>query len=71
MIAFHGRLSFRQYLPAKTTKYHIKVWEVCDSHNDHCFDLRSNLGRPSSQGGNETREVELGKKTVLEQMETL
>ena len=26
MIAFRGRLSFRQYLPLKPTKYGIKVW---------------------------------------------
>ena len=26
MIAFKGRLSFRQYIPAKPTKYGIKVW---------------------------------------------
>lgn len=27
MIAFKGRLSFKQYLPAKPTKFGIKVWE--------------------------------------------
>ena len=26
MIAFRGQLSFRQYIPAKPTKYGIKVW---------------------------------------------
>ena len=33
MIAFRGRLSFRQYLPAKPTKYGIKVWVREDSTN--------------------------------------
>lgn len=27
MIAYKGRLSFKQYLPAKPTKFGIKVWE--------------------------------------------
>ena len=31
MIAFRGRLSFRQYMPAKPTKYGIKVWMAADS----------------------------------------
>ena len=31
MIAFKGRLSFRQYMPAKPTKYGIKVWMCADS----------------------------------------
>ena len=71
MIAFRGRLSFRQYLPAKPTKYGIKVWEVCDSRNGYCFDFDVYLGRPTGPGGNETREVELGKKTVLKLTEKL
>jgi len=33
MIAFQGRLSFRQYMPAKPTKYGIKVWTAADSSN--------------------------------------
>ena len=31
MISFKGRLSFRQYMPAKPTKYGIKVWMCADS----------------------------------------
>ena len=69
MTAFRGRLSFRQYLPAKPTKYGIRVWEVCDSRNGYCFDFDVYLGRPTSPGGSETRKVELGKKTVLKLME--
>ena len=33
MIAFKGRLSFRQYMPAKPTKYGIKVSMAADSSN--------------------------------------
>lgn len=31
MIAFKGRLSIRQYMPAKPTKYGIKVWMTANS----------------------------------------
>ncbi|XP_021354858.1 piggyBac transposable element-derived protein 4-like [Mizuhopecten yessoensis] len=33
LIAFRGRLGFRQYLPAKPTKYGVKVWMSADSEN--------------------------------------
>ena len=33
MIGFKGRLSFRQYMPAKPTKYGIKVWMAADASN--------------------------------------
>ena len=35
MIAFKGRLLFRQYLPAKPTKYGIKVWMAADASNGY------------------------------------
>ena len=35
MIAFRGTLAFRQYMPAKPTKYGIKVWVRADSHNGY------------------------------------
>ena len=31
MIAYKGRLSFRQLMPAKPTKYGIKVWMAADA----------------------------------------
>ena len=31
MIKFKGRLSFRQYLPAKPTKWGVKLWNLADS----------------------------------------
>ena len=33
MIGFKGRLSFHQYMPAKPTKYGIKVWMAADASN--------------------------------------
>ena len=51
MISFRGCLSFRQYLPAKRTKYGVKVWEICDARNGYCFDFDVYLGRPTDPGG--------------------
>ena len=39
MIFFNGRLSFKQYIPSKPTKWGIKCWEICDSSNGYCLDF--------------------------------
>lgn len=44
MIVFKGRLSFRQYLPAKPTKYGIKVWMAADSSNGYVVNFSVYLG---------------------------
>ena len=44
MIAFKGRLSFRKYLPAKLTKYGIKVWMAADSSNGYVVNFSVYLG---------------------------
>ena len=49
MIAFKGRLSFRQYLPAKPTKYGIKVWMAADASNGYVVNFSVYLG---SEGQN-------------------
>ena len=45
MIAFKGRLSFRQYMPAKPTKYGIKVWLTADSSNGFVLNHKVYLGK--------------------------
>lgn len=45
MIAFKGRLSFRQYMPAKPTKYGIKVWMAADSKNGYVSNFSVYLGK--------------------------
>ena len=45
MIAFNGRLSFKQYIPSKPTKWGIKCWEVCDSTNGYCLDFNVYTGK--------------------------
>ncbi|XP_022805006.1 piggyBac transposable element-derived protein 4-like [Stylophora pistillata] len=45
MIGFRGRLSFRQYMPAKPTKYRIKVWMAADSSNGYVLNFDVYLGK--------------------------
>ena len=71
MIAYRGRLSFRQYLPAKPTKYNITVWEACDARNGFCFNFDVYLCRPTGPRGMKAQESALGKKTVLKLTEKL
>lgn len=40
MIAYKGRLSFKQYLPAKPTKFGIKVWERASPRNGYCHEFQ-------------------------------
>jgi hypothetical protein len=35
MIAFTGRLGFKQYVPLKPTKWGIKVWMRADPNNGY------------------------------------
>ena len=49
MIAFKGRLKFRQYMPAKPTKYGIKVWMAADAANGYVLNFEVYEG---SQEGN-------------------
>lgn len=45
MVAYRGRLSFRQYLPAKPTKYGIKVWMRASSTSGYCHEFQVYTGR--------------------------
>jgi hypothetical protein len=45
MVAYKGRLSFRQYLPAKPTKFGIKVWMRADSKSGYCHEIQVYQGR--------------------------
>eukprot|EP00112_Aurelia_sp_Birch-Aquarium-sp1_P014971 Seg3276.2 transcript_id=Seg3276.2/GoldUCD/mRNA.D3Y31 product="PiggyBac transposable element-derived protein 4" protein_id=Seg3276.2/GoldUCD/D3Y31 len=60
MIAFRGRVDFRQYLPAKPMKYGIKVWMRADSHNGYCNEFDVYLGKPKDG----QRQVGLGRQVV-------
>lgn len=61
MIAFKGRLSFKQYLPAKPTKFGIKVWERADPHNGYVHEFQIYTGKSDTAGA---REEGLGTRVV-------
>jgi hypothetical protein len=49
MIKWTGRLSFKQYLPAKPIKRGIKVWMHCDADTVFLTDFDIYLGRATQQ----------------------
>ena len=51
MIAFRGRLSFKQYIPTKPTMYSIKVWMAADSSNRYVLNFDFYLGKEANQCG--------------------
>ena len=55
MIAFKGRLSFRQYLPAKPTKYGIKVWMPANASNGYVKNLCLPRKRRAKQANSRPR----------------
>ena len=61
MVKYRGRLSFRQYLPAKPTKYGIKVWMRADPQNGYCNEFQVYTGK---ENGNS--EMGLGSRVVCD-----
>ena len=59
MIAFTGRLGFKQYVPLKPTKRGIKVWMRADPHNGYVNDLQVYTGKE-----NDVPERGLGERIV-------
>lgn len=49
MIGFRGKLSFRQYMPAKPTRHGIKVWMAADSSNGYVLNYDVYLGKEANQ----------------------
>lgn len=45
MVAFRGRLGFRQYMPAKPIKYGINVWMRADPYNGYVNEYQIYTGR--------------------------
>ena len=66
MIKFRGRLSFRQYLPAKPTKYGIKVWMRADPTNGYTNEFQVYTGKDAG-----TREVGLATRVVMDLTEKI
>lgn len=49
MIKFKGRLSFRQYLPMKPTKWGVKVWVMAESSTGYVTNFQVYAGRQGSK----------------------
>ena len=49
MIGYGGRLSFRQYMQVKPTKYGIKMWMAADSSNGYVLNFDAYLGQEEDQ----------------------
>ncbi|KAK3709775.1 hypothetical protein RRG08_028808 [Elysia crispata] len=47
MVAFKERLSFKQYMSAKPTKWGIKIWSVCDAQLGYCLGYDVYTGKAS------------------------
>ncbi|KAK3729731.1 hypothetical protein QZH41_002045 [Actinostola sp. cb2023] len=62
MVAFKGRLGFRQYMPAKPTKYGIKVWMAADAESAYVVNFSVYLG---SEENGAPRIHGLGYETVM------
>ena len=39
MMSFKGRISFKQYMPAKLVKHGIKDYALCDSLTGYCLKI--------------------------------
>lgn len=49
MIKFKGRLSFHQYLPAKPTKWGVKLWNLADSATGYMHRFQVYTGKEDGQ----------------------
>ena len=71
MIAFKGRLSYKQYLPAKPTKFGIKVWERADARNGFVLEFQVYTGKKPEIDGSRTSEIGLGARVVKDLTEKI
>ena len=62
MIKFKGRLSFRQYMPAKPIKWGVKVWTLAESETGYIYHFQVYTGKPR----NGTRPKGLGHGVVTD-----
>ena len=62
MVKFKGRFFFRQYLPAKPTKWGIKVFVLCESQTGYGLKFQVYTGKTSFQ---REKNVPLSEQVVL------
>jgi len=49
MVKFKGRVSFRQYMPAKPTKWGVKIWSLCESTTGYLHKFQIYTGKEADQ----------------------
>ena len=67
MIKYNGRLSWKQYMPKKPTKWGIKLWFLCDSTSGYCLAFRVYTGR--GENTENVRQLGLAYSVVMDLME--
>ena len=67
MIGYKGRLSFKQYLPAKPTKFGVKVWVRADPNNGYVNECQVYTGKSEQTMSSEG----LGERVVKKLCERL
>ncbi|XP_015122985.1 uncharacterized protein LOC107045284 [Diachasma alloeum] len=66
MIAFNGRLLIKQYMPAKPTKWGIKVWTIADPKSGYMLGMKIYLGKKEPT---QDKSLLLGEQVVLNMTE--
>ena len=62
MLPYRGRLSFKQYMKDKPTKWGIKVWELCEAETGYVINLKVYQGKDEQQENHDG----LGHRVVME-----
>lgn len=68
LVTFHGRCSFKTYMPTKPGRYGIKIWTLCDSETSYCLNQDIYLGKEEDVN---VREKNLSSKVVTNLVDTL
>lgn len=65
MVPWKGRLSFKQYIKGKSSKYGVKLYKLCTT-NGYCCETKIYTGKSSNRS---TKDVGYAHQTVLEIMD--
>ena len=60
MVAFKGRIGFKQYMPMTPMKRGYKAWSLADSHNGYTYHFEIYTGKDEQPSG-----TGLGERVIL------
>ena len=69
LLQFKGRLSFKQYIPLKRSRFGIKYFALVDCETKYLVKLNIYIGKSKNQDAAAVKEFGLGGATVLELLE--